>query len=148
MCLHGVITNSSESVDNILSHYHELWRIKESFRIQRHDLKVRPVFHWNESCVRAHLAICFMAFCCVRYLEYRVRLQYQPLSPKVIRRELSHVQVSRRVSLAVLLAFTKFKADKIAFLAQVNCHGPVPIMFPAGPSLTPLLVTAMNYPWA
>ena len=92
--LHGVITNSSESVDNILSHYHELWRIEESFRIQKHDLKVRPVFHWNESRIRAHLAICFMAFCCVRHLEYRVRLQYQPLSPKVIRRELSHVQVS------------------------------------------------------
>ena len=92
--LHGVITNSSESVDNILSHYHELWRIEESFRIQKHDLKVRPVFHWNESRIRAHLAICFMAFCCVRHLEYRVRLQYQPLSPKVIRRELSHVQAS------------------------------------------------------
>ena len=91
MCLHGVITNSSESVDNILSHYHELWRIKESFRIQRHDLKVRPVFHWNESCVRAHLAICFMAFCCVRHLEYRVRMQYQPPSQKVIRRKLSAV---------------------------------------------------------
>ena len=92
--LHGVITNSSESVDNILSHYHELWCIEESFRIQKHDLKVRPVFHWNKSRIRAHLAICFMAFCCVRHLEYRVRLQYQPLSPKVIRRELSHVQVS------------------------------------------------------
>ncbi len=68
--------------------------MEESFRIQKHDLKVRPVFHWNELRIRAHLAICFMAFCCVRPLEYRVRLQCQPLSPKVIRREPSYVQVS------------------------------------------------------
>lgn len=27
-------------------------------------------------------------------MEYRVKLQYQKLSPKVIRRELAHVQVS------------------------------------------------------
>ena len=32
-----------------------------------------------------------MAFCCVRHLEYRVRMQYQPPSQKVIRRKLSAV---------------------------------------------------------
>jgi len=92
--LHGVITNSSESVDTILSHYKGLWQIEASFRIQKHDLKVRPIYHWNESRIRAHLAISFMAFSCVRHLEYRVALQYKKRSPEVIRRELSHVQVS------------------------------------------------------
>ena len=64
---------------------HELWRIEESFRIQKHDLKVRPVFHWNESRIRAHLAICFMAFCCVRHLEYRVTAAVPATLAKVIR---------------------------------------------------------------
>ena len=68
--------------------------MEESFRIQKHDLKVRPIYHWNESRIRAHLAIAFMSFCCVRNLEYRVALQYKKLSPAVIRRELVHVQVS------------------------------------------------------
>ena len=93
--LHGVITNAPEADTNtILAHYRGLWAIEESFRIQKHDLKVRPIFHWTESRIRAHLAIAFMAFCCVRHLAYRVALQYKKLSPEVIRRELAHVQVS------------------------------------------------------
>ena len=35
-----------------------------------------------------------MAFVCVKHLNYRVTLQYQKLSPEVIRKELLHVQVS------------------------------------------------------
>lgn len=92
--LHGVMTNSQEEVSSILEHYRGLWQVEESFRIQKHDLKVRPIYHWTESRIRAHIAIAFMSFSCVRHLEYRVALQYKKLSPAVIRRELAHVQVS------------------------------------------------------
>jgi len=93
--LHGVISNAhDESIEDILAHYRGLWQVEESFRIQKHDLKVRPIYHWSESRIRAHLAISFMAFCCVRHLGYRVNLQYKKLSPEVIKRELCHVQVS------------------------------------------------------
>ena len=44
--------------------------------------------------VKAHLAISFMAFCCVRHLEYRVALQYEKISPEVIRQELIRIQSS------------------------------------------------------
>lgn len=91
----GVITNvSQEAPEEILAHYHGLWQVEESFRISKHDLKVRPIFHSKPERIRAHLAIAFMSFCCVRHLEYRVKLQYKKLSPEVIRRELTHVQVS------------------------------------------------------
>lgn len=93
--IHGVITNVKEETPQaILAHYHSLWQVEESFRINKHDLKVRPIFHWKPDRIRAHLAIAFMAFCCVRHLEHRVKLQYKKLSPEVIRRELCHVQVS------------------------------------------------------
>jgi hypothetical protein len=35
-----------------------------------------------------------MSLVCVRQLEYRVALQYQKLSPEIIRNELIHVQLS------------------------------------------------------
>jgi len=35
-----------------------------------------------------------MALCCVRYLEYRVKKQYDKLSPEVIRENLLSVQAS------------------------------------------------------
>jgi transposase len=93
--LHGIITNSKNLTSNkLLEHYRGLWQVEESFRITKHDLKVRPIFHWSPDRVKAHLAISFMAFCCVRHLEYRVALQQKKMSPEVIRQELIRIQSS------------------------------------------------------
>lgn len=92
--LHGVITNMQDTPAAIFSHYKGLWQVEESFRITKHDLQTRPIFHWTPQRIRAHVAICFMALVCIRHLTYRVGLQYQPLSPEVIRNELVHTQLS------------------------------------------------------
>jgi len=93
--LYGVITNVKEkSAEAILDHYRGLWQIEECFRVSKHDLKIRPIFHWTPARIKAHVAIAFMSLVCVRHLEYRVALQYQKLSPEVIRNELTHVQLS------------------------------------------------------
>lgn len=91
--LSGVYTNQTKLNDTeILSHYRSLWQIEESFRINKHDLSIRPIYHWTPRRVTAHIAISFMAFACVRHLEYRVKMQYKKLSPEVIRQELLKVQ--------------------------------------------------------
>ena len=78
--LHGVITNDFNlSPEDAINQYRGLWQVEESFRITKHDLKVRPIFHWTPNRIRAHLVISFMAFTCVRHLEHRVKLQYQKL---------------------------------------------------------------------
>ena len=93
--LHGVITNLPNMPQvEVLAHYRGLWQVEESFRITKHDLKVRPIYHWTPRRIRAHIAIAFMAFACVRHLMYRVKLQYQALSPAVIRIALIHIQHS------------------------------------------------------
>ena len=93
--LHGVVTNAKDiSNKEILQQYVNLWHIEEAFRITKHDLKVRPVFHWTARRVKAHLAICFTSYALVRHLEYRVRLQYKDLSVEKIRLCLIRVQTS------------------------------------------------------
>lgn len=93
--LHGVITNAKDITnDQVLKQYVNLWHIEEAFRITKHDLKVRPVFHWIERRIKAHLAICFTAYALVRHLEYRVRLQYKNLSIEKIRQSLVQVQTT------------------------------------------------------
>lgn len=93
--LRGVITNAKElRPEEVLQQYRKLWQIEEAFRVTKHDLKVRPVYHWTPNRIEAHLAIAFMAYTCVKTLEYRVKLQYQKLSPEVIRNELLHIQGS------------------------------------------------------
>ena len=93
--LHGIITNSKElSSEQILQQYHGLWQIEECFRLSKHDLRVRPIYHWTPKRVKAHIAICYIALVCIRHLEHRVATQYRKLSAEVIRNELVHAQVS------------------------------------------------------
>jgi len=93
--LKGIITNNKDLTNKELIHqYSNLWQVEESFRITKHDLKIRPIYHWKPSRVKAHLAISFMAYTLVRHLEYRVRLQYIKLSPEKIRQILLSIQVS------------------------------------------------------
>jgi len=90
--LFGVITNiqnienSSEkenvscgatAVTQILDYYSSLWRIEESFRISKHDLEFRPVFHYKEKRIKSHIAICYMSYALIRYLEYKIKKQQQ-----------------------------------------------------------------------
>jgi transposase len=93
--LKGIITNNSElSDEELIGQYTNLWQVEESFRITKHDLRVRPIYHHKESRIKAHLAISFMAYTLVRHLEHRVRLQYKKLSPQRIRTALLGVQES------------------------------------------------------
>lgn len=93
--LHGIITNMADIAPaDAFEHYRGLWQVEETFRLSKHDLMVRPVRHWTPRRIEAHVAICFMALVCVRHLSYRVKLQYEPLSPEIIRNELVHVQQS------------------------------------------------------
>lgn len=91
----GIITNNTSlSNEELIHQYANLWQVEESFRITKHDLKIRPIYHWKPSRVRAHLAISFMAYSLVRHLEYRVKLLYKKLSPQRIKNALLSVQAS------------------------------------------------------
>jgi len=98
--LKGLIVNESSTLSNdeILTQYNNLWQVEESFRITKHDLKIRPIYHWKPSRVRAHLAISYAAFMLTRYLEHRVAVQYKKLSPKRIKNLLLSVQISILIS--------------------------------------------------
>ena len=68
--------------------------MENAFRVTKHDLKVRPVYHWKPSRVKAHIAISFIAYTMLKHLEYRVKLQYVKMSPEKIRQTLVNVQTS------------------------------------------------------
>jgi transposase len=96
--LHGVFTNIKDNkmkVEEILSQYHGLWQVEESFRISKHDLRVRPVFHWSAKRIRAHIAICFVAFALIRFMQYQIRQKTgESFSAERIMQELYRVQES------------------------------------------------------
>lgn len=99
--LHGVLTNDDTlSPTEIISRYRGLWQIEESFRINKHDLKMRPIYHWTPERIQAHILICFIAYALVRQAMYRTARQYHPMSFEKIRNELLHAQASILVDTA------------------------------------------------
>ena len=40
----------------VLSHYHGLWQVEETFHVSKHDLRVRPIYHWTPARVHAHIS--------------------------------------------------------------------------------------------
>ena len=53
--LYGVVTNlRGVSIAELFERYRGLWRVEESFRITKHDLKVGPIYHWTPRRVRTH----------------------------------------------------------------------------------------------
>ena len=98
--LHGVWTSlgrDSHSAQEVYRYYGELWRIEESFRVMKHTMAVRPVFHWTQRRVRAHVAICFVAFAILRILRWKHNSSHpaqEPLSEQTILNELANVEVS------------------------------------------------------
>lgn len=92
--LHGVVTNASLPDVQVLSKYNDLWNVEAAFRVTKHDLAVRPVFHWKPRRIKAHIGICFTAYALTKHLEYRVKLQYKKLSIEKIRYALMKVQTS------------------------------------------------------
>ena len=59
------------TADFVISSYHELWNIEKSFRMSKHDLKARPVYHRKRESINAHLTAVFGALAVTRFIETR-----------------------------------------------------------------------------
>ena len=60
---HGIVTSiQNQPASRLLERYRGLWRVEEAFRANKHDLRMRPIFHWKKRRIEAHVAICFLAY--------------------------------------------------------------------------------------
>lgn len=68
----GYVTNMNEDVLDgpaVVAAYRDLWRVEESFRMTKSDLRARPVFHRKRDAIEAHLTIVFAALAVARWLQ-------------------------------------------------------------------------------
>lgn len=68
----GYYTDIEQTVaDNhtIMNRYHDLYKIEQAFRVSKHDLKTRPIFHFKQEPIQLHLLICFMALAITKHIE-------------------------------------------------------------------------------
>lgn len=67
--LKGYITNTDLDAKRIIAEYHGLWVVERAFRISKGTLEMRPMFHFTERRIEAHICICFIAYKLYKELE-------------------------------------------------------------------------------
>ena len=55
----------------VIDAYHRLFQIEKSFRMSKHDLQARPVYHHLRDSIEAHLTIVFAALAVSRWIEHQ-----------------------------------------------------------------------------
>jgi len=75
--LKGHVTNIPVSVmppAEVISRYHDLWHVEQSFRMSKTDLAARPMFVRKRDAIEAHLTIVFTALAVARETQNRTGL--------------------------------------------------------------------------
>ena len=66
----GYTTNLVEQTPQfVIGAYHHLWRIEKAFRMSKHDLQARPIYHHKRESIDAHLTIVFAAMALTHWIE-------------------------------------------------------------------------------
>lgn len=93
--LKGYVTNITATVmpaGEVISSYHDLWHVEQSFRMSKHDLAARPIYHRTREAIEAHLTIVFAALAIARDLQARTGWSIKKLVQTL--RPLRHVTIT------------------------------------------------------
>lgn len=110
----GYCTNIPEqqlSNDKVIDQYHNLWRIEQAFRMSKHDLQTRPIFHRREDSIRSHVLICFTALIVEKYLELTTKLSLRDIRSLIWNISDVHLQDNLTKEIFVFQSPTQYIID-------------------------------------
>ena len=76
----GYITNTALDAERVIAEYHGLWVVERAFRVSKGTLEMRPMFHFTERRIEAHVCICFIAYKVYKELERLIAINKIGLS--------------------------------------------------------------------
>jgi hypothetical protein len=94
----GYITNLPDpSAEFVIDSYHRLFQIEASFRMSKHDLAARPIYHHKRESIDAHLTIVFAALAVGRLIEDRTSWSITKFVHTTRRYRTIHIQASQHL---------------------------------------------------
>ena len=72
--LKGYVTNTDLDAEQVVAQYHSLWYVERAFRVTKGNLEARPIFHFTEKRIEAHICICFIAYKVYKELQRIIAL--------------------------------------------------------------------------
>lgn len=101
--LKGYQTNTTLSTKEVINNYKELWKIEKAFRVSKHDLKIRPVFHRAKRRIEAHICLSFVAYKIYKELERQLEEKKMGIS------------VEKAIEIAKTIYQIRIRIDKIQY---------------------------------
>jgi len=95
----GYCTDLSEqqlSNELVISRYHQLWHVEQSFRMSKFDLQARPIYHYKHDAIKAHVLICFVALIVEKYLDLTTKLSLKEIRFLVM--NITETQIQDRIT--------------------------------------------------
>jgi transposase len=96
--------------------YIKLTEVEDSFRTEKHDLGMRPIFHHKKERTQAHILVCFLALAMWRTLQQWMKASGLGSAPRKLIEELKELK-----SLDVLLP-TREKTIRLRMVATPEKH--------------------------
>ncbi len=94
----GYITNiDNPTPEFVIGAYHQLWHIEKSFRMSKHDLRARPIYHHNRESIDAHLNVVFAALAITRLIEDRTSWSIKRFVRTARRYRTVHIRAGQHV---------------------------------------------------
>jgi transposase len=113
----GYTTNlTNQSSEFVIDAYHQLWRIEKSFRMSKHDLQARPIYHHIRESIEAHLTIVFAALAVSHWIGHRTGWSIK----KFVRTARRYRTVQIKVGQQTLTAEEPLPDDLREALARIN----------------------------
>ena len=102
----------------VIDAYHQLWRIEKAFRMSKHDLQARPIYHRTRDSIEAHLTVVFAAMAVSHWIEHQTGWS----TKKFVRTARRYRTVQIRAGHQTLTAADPLPDDLAEALAKINSH--------------------------
>jgi hypothetical protein len=100
----------------VIGAYHRLYQIEASFRMSKHDLAARPIYHHKRESIEAHLTVVFAALAVGRLVEDRTGWSIR----RFVRTTRRYRTVQIRAGQQLITAADPVPADLQTALAEIN----------------------------
>lgn len=116
----GYTTNLTDASSSfVIDAYHQLWHIEKSFRMSKHDLQARPIYHHLRDSIEAHLSIVVAAMAVSHHIETQTGWSIK----KFIRTARRYRTVKIQAGNQTLTAADPLPADLRAALLKIRAEG-------------------------
>jgi hypothetical protein len=108
----------SPSISRVEGLHHQLWRIEKSFRMSKHDLQARPVYHYTRQSIEAHLTIAFAALAVSHWIEHQTGWSIK----KFVRTARRYRTIQIKAGQQILTAADPLPNDLHQAIAKISAH--------------------------